>query len=319
VRFSPRADSVFVAGDSNRAYTVDSVALEATLQARDTNVKGLSLYFYRIPLTIDTTSTFADIDGQLTPANFLDSVAVSDTLVQGRLRLVLSGAALDRLTFTPADSGRLAIGFRIHASSPTGVRLASGATGATGPSFISYVTAAVTDTAKQHQFLTRGAAEDGFASQDVPAPDPDLLTVGGAPSSRAIIRFSLPEFIQDSVQILRASLELVPTGPINGLPTDTAQVAALNVLTDLGAKSPTGSLIGGPVAIVEGSADTVRIEVALLVRSWQGINRLPGAVMVVLRPEGSSFSRPVFYSTRSAAGQPRLRITYAPRFNFARP
>ena len=319
VRFTPRSDSVFVAGDSNRAYTVDSVALEATLQARDTSVKGLSVYFYRLPLTIDTNSTFADLDGELNPANLLDSVAVSDTLVQGRLRLVLSGSALDRLSFTPADSGRLAIGFRIHALRPTGIRLASGATGTTGPGFISYVKAAVTDTAKQHQFLTRGTAQDGFVSQTVLIPDPDLLTVGGSPSSRAIIRFKLPEYIQDSVQVLRASLELIPAGPINGLPNDSVQVEARNVLTDLGAKSPTGALIGGPVGILEGGADTVRIEMARLVRSWQGSSPLPGAVIISLLPEGSSFSRPVFYSTRSPAGQPRLRITYAPRFNFQRP
>jgi hypothetical protein len=319
VRFTSRSDSVFVPGDSNRTYTVDSVALETTLQARDTSVKGLSVYFYRLPLTIDTNSTFADIDGALVPANFLDSVAVSDTLVKGRLRLVLSGTGLDRIAFTPADSGRLAIGFRIHALSPTGVRLASAATGATGPSFISYVKAAVTDTTKQHQILSRATQQSGFVSQTVLPVDPDLLTVGGAPSARALIRFKLSEYLQDSVQILRASLELIPTGPINGLPHDSAQVEARNVLTDLGAKSPTGALIGGPVGITEGAADTVRIEIVSLVRSWQGSSPLPGAVIVSLLPEGSSFARPVFYSTRSLTGQPRLRITYAPRFTFQRP
>ena len=69
--------------DTLRAYTVDSVLVNVTLVARDTLVDGLKVYLYRLPSTVDSTVTFADVDSQLVEANLIDSIAVPDTLNSG--------------------------------------------------------------------------------------------------------------------------------------------------------------------------------------------------------------------------------------------
>jgi hypothetical protein len=144
--------------------------------------------------------------------------------------------------------------------------------------------------------------------------------VGGIPSARALLRFKLPQVIQDSAtNILRATLELVPIGPIYGLPGDTARLQLLRVLADVGQKSPTEVLTSGLFALPDVYSDTVRFEIPGLVTSWQRSSVAPQAVMIRLTPEAASFSLPIFASTRSPSGQPKLRITYAKSFDFGQP
>ena len=68
--------------------------------------------------------------------------------------------------------------------------------------------------------------------------DPSLLAIGGAPSARSLIRFPWPPFLRDSAQLMRVTLELVPTAPFTGLKGDTAFVQARPLLADFGGKSP---------------------------------------------------------------------------------
>jgi hypothetical protein len=69
-----------------------------------------------------------------------------------------------------------------------------------------------------------------------------------------------------------------------------------------------------------GSADTVRLDVTAIIRLWQSASQRPEAVFLSLLPEGASFTRPVFGSTRSGTvGAPRLRITYQKPFPFENP
>jgi hypothetical protein len=147
--------------------------------------------------------------------------------------------------------------------------------------------------------------------------------VGGEPSSRALIRFDLPQTIEDSATIVRASLELIPAAPVIGLPTDPPLLEARSLFADLGAKSPvvttdTRFIVSDTISV--GSADTVRLDVTAIVQLWQAIDERPEAVFLSLLPEAASFSRPVFGSTRSeTTGPARLRITYLQPFSFETP
>ncbi len=321
VRFLTRADSVSVR-DTLRGYTIDSVALSFTVAARDTNVNGLELWVYRVAPGFDSTTTFAGVAPAFVAESLIAAVPVPDSLKNtGVVRTVFQGADLSRVGISPADSGRLAVGVRLSAPVFTGIRLGALAAG-TGAVFTTYATLDVPDTGTAKlRTLALSTAFNTYVSEVPQVSDTTLLAVGGAPSSRSLLRFSLPSRILDSATIVRATLELTPTAPISGLPTDVVLLEARSVLADVGGKSPVNTLQGRvPVDTLELGSSTVSIEAVRLVELWLGANR-PSALVLALNPEGASFTKPVFYSTRAAdpALRPRLRLSYLLSFPFETP
>lgn len=319
IQFVARPESLVV-GDSMAPYTIDSVALEVALVYRDTTVTGLKLFLYRLPATVDTTTTFTDVDTAFTQANIVDSFVVDTGLAQ-RFRAVFSGAELARVAIPSADSGVLALGVQIRADQGTGVRIGSPAGGATAPVFLTYTQVPNTDTTTVPRLITRTARFATFLSESSPVPDPSVLTVGGAPSSRAVLRFPWPAYLRDSAQLIRGTLELVLTTPIEGIPGDSARVLARPVLADFGAKSPTtnDAFFIGVAAVVPGQTDTVRFEVRQALTAWQGSTPRPSTFILQLSPEVGTFTRPIFGSTRTPGAEPRLRVTFARPFPFEEP
>jgi hypothetical protein len=323
MRFPRRSDSVTVR-DTARTYTIDSVAFGFNLVARDTSVTGLQVLLYRLPTTIDSTTTFADVDPAFVPANLVASIPVPDSLKTGSIRTVLQGTDLAKVQIVPADTGVLALGVRIDALIPTGIRLGA-AGGGNGAVFVTYATLDVPDTgtAKLRTF-SLAATFNSTVLPVQPADSADFLAVGGSPSARALLRFDLPPRLRDSATIVRATLELTPVTPITVLPSDPARLQARAVLADLGAKSPVNSSLGRvPADTVESSTSgTVSLEMVRLVELWQGPSPGPTAMVLSMAPdlEAASFSRPVFYSTRAdSALRPRLRISYLRSFPFENP
>lgn len=322
MRFLAFSDSVPLASDSgrNHVYAIDSIALSISVLAHDTTVHGMYLYIYRIPATIDSGQPFGTVDSLLTPANLIDSAAVSDTLRSQTIRLIYFDSTLSKVTIPPADSGKIALGFRVRASAHTGARLGGIGSGSLVPTVTRFVTiAGDTDTTTVHQSLVRAPEYTQFVERTSVTADPNLLVVGGQGGSRALIRFPFPTYLKDSVILVRATLQLNPNDTITGLPEDTTLVEATTILADFGAKSPRGAtFLSTPLQ--PGSIDTVGIEVVSEVRTWQTANpAIPFAFMLNVNPEGSSFSLPRFRSTRSAGGGPILRVTYQVPFHFEKP
>jgi hypothetical protein len=320
LRFIARPDSVSVT-DTSRTYAIDSVAITLTVLARDTTVHGLSLYVYRIPVTLDSSASFATVDSQLTPANLLDSVAVADTLTSQVLRLVYPDTALARVAIPAGDSGRLALGFRVRATGGrAAIRLGGIGSGSGVPSFATYVTASgVADTIARHQTIFRGPEFTRYVERVPVTADPNLLALGGATGARALIRFPFPAYLKDSVLLVRATLRLFPADTIHGLEGDSAFVQTRGILADFGAKSPRASTVTSTF-LADGTIDSVLVESVQQVREWQyRTPAVPTALFLNLGPEGASFTAPRFKSTRSASGAPRLFITYQVPFKFERP
>jgi hypothetical protein len=323
VKFLRRSDSVSVR-DTLRAYTIDSVAFNFTLLARDTTLNGLQILLYRIPQAIDSITTFAGVAPAFAPESLIATVSVPDTLLRGSVRTVIQGADLSRVQIAPGDSGRLALGVRIASPAPTGVRLGALASG-TGALFTTYVTADIPDTGTAKlRTLALGSAFNTFVSDAPLVDDSTFLAVGGEPSARALLRFSLPQRIRDSATIVRATIELTPVTPITGLPTDPARMAARALLADVGAKSPVNSSAGRvPVDTLELGTTTVNLEAVRLVELWLGNTTRPSGLTLSMAPEleAASFTRPVFFSSRAAdpAVRPRLHISYLLSFPFEIP
>jgi hypothetical protein len=326
IRFPPRGDLVTVR-DTARTYTIDSVALDLTLVARDSTVGGLSVSLYRMPISIDSTTQYADVDPAFNPANLVSVISVPDTQKSGAIRTVLSGADLSRVLIPAADTGVLALGVRIDAPVPTGVRLGA-ISGGNGAIFATYATLDVPDTGTARlRTFTLNASFNSYVLPPQPVPDTTLLAVGGEPSARSLLRFELPEAIRDSATIVRATLELTPVTPVSGLPTDPGFIQARALVTDVGGKSPvTVPVVGGipltPADTIENGATSVSIEVVRLLELWRN-SHLPTALILSIAPsqEAGTFSRPVFYSSRAAdpAVRPRLRISFLRTFPFEDP
>jgi hypothetical protein len=320
MRFSRRSDTVTVR-DTARSYTIDSVAFGFNLLARDTTIPDLRILLYRLPPSIDSTTTYAAVDPAFVPGNLIRTITVPDTLKRGAIRTVFSGADLNSVAIPPADTGVLALGVRIDSPDTTGIRLGSSASG-TGGVFVTYATLDVPDTgtAKLRTF-SLAATFNSWVTPPQPVPDTTLLVVGGEPSSRALLRFELPLHIRDSANIVRATLELTPVAPISGLPTDPARLQARAVQADLGAKSPVSPAAAADT--LELGTTGVSLEAVGLVKLWLDTTPSPSSLVLSLAPdlEAASFSRPVFYSTRAAdpAVRPRLRISYLRAFPFENP
>ena len=248
----------------------------------------------------------------------------SDSVNTGPIHAVLQGPDLARVAIPPGDSGVLALGVRIDAPTPTGVRLGAAAS-ATSAIFLTYATVDIPDTgtAKLRTFPATAAFNSSVAAVSQ-TDDSTLLAVGGSPAARALLRFDIPPRIRDSASIVRATLELTPVAPITGLPTDPVRLQGRGVLADLGAKSPVEPRFGVATDTLEpGTSGTVGLEVTRLMQLlWLGSTR-PTALVLSLAPdlEAASFSRPVFYSTRAADPtlRPRLRISYLLAFPFENP
>lgn len=314
LRFT-RPDSVTYR-DTLRAYTVDSAQFTMLVVAHDTAVHDAKVQLYRLPSSIDTTAlSYAALAPLFTPANFVGEVALPDTATADTVRLKLTGAAVGQIAIQPSDFSKLAIGIAITGSVSTGGRIGNNRS-VLPPSLLSYIT----PTAASPSPLTIGATTDfaGYITRQTPAVDPTLLAVGGVPSSRVLIRFPWSARLRDSVTIVRATLELVPAQPTQGLPNDAGTLNVRGLATDFGAKSPVEPLSLGAVTLPANTTDTVRVEIAGVLQFWQAGLLRPPAIFVSISPEVETFTRAVFGSSRTGAA-PQIRINYLPRFPFSSP
>jgi len=304
----PDSVSIF---NTNHAYTIDSVAIAVGILGRDTALNDTRLLLYRLPGLTDSTATFAGIEALLTEDRLIDTLVIADSVISGQVSVMLTGEMLERIALEPGDNGQLAIGIRLLTTSPSGIRLGSRLLSGFSPILYSYVTAEDAVEAEAKRTIETTTLYSGYVRSTLPVVDPDLLVVGGMPASRTILRFVLPEHIRLEGQLVRATLELTPATPLHGLAFDPTYLEGRQVIADLGARSPpagAGAVRGElPVA----GSDVVRLEVGALVGVWFGNPNAPRLLYLSVAPEGFAFTEPVFFSTRSAAGHPRLRITYA--------
>lgn len=314
LRFT-RPDSVLYR-DTLRAYTVDSAQFTLLVVSHDTAVHDAKVQLYRLPSSLDTTAlAYAALAPLFTPANLVGEATLPDTALADTVRLKVTGAAVGQIALQPSDGSTLALGIAITGGAATGGRIGNNRS-VLPPSFISYIT----PTAPSPSPLSIGATTDfaGYVRRETPPVEPTFLTVGGVPSSRALIRFPWSARLRDSVTVVRATLELVPAQPTEGLPNDLGILTVRGLATDFGAKSPVEPLSLGTLTLAANSTDTLHVEITQVVQFWQAGLLRPPAVFLSVSPEVETFSRAVFGSTRSGA-PPRIRLNYLPRFPFSSP
>ena len=317
----------------------DSAKITLTVTRRDTSAHNLTLRLYGLPVTIDSNTTFGDVQGAFAGSSLRsvnldsllakpngvdvttgDSAGIDTTSKQLKVTLKLDSV---QAPYVLGDSGKLGIGVGVGADGPTSISFCTrdNGCGATISWFMKVDSIKGTDTTLIHKPYPRGSIFDTFLFDPPPAPLDSTLVVGGAPSARSILRITLPRAIRDSSQIIRATLLLLPAVPARGAPVDSFVVEAHTVAADFGAKSPLilDATRTDTTMIRVGRTDTVRIEITNLMQFWVSDTTRPEVLMLRSQEEATRPTEIRFYPSAATLKRPALRITYARRFPFGVP
>jgi len=318
--------------DTGAILGADSARLQLTVARRDTGAHNLSLAFYRLPITVDSTTTFAGLAGPFTDS-LVKRVNIDTLLARPGHKDTLTGdsVVVDTVNnvlvlalkfdtaaarYVGTDSGTVAYGVRVSADS-----LASIAITRSTLSWQWYLRVDSIGTPVARKPGSLGAAFSSFVFDPPPPPPDSTLAVGGVPSARSFLRVAFPHFIRDSSQIIRGTLTLVPVAPVQGAPSDSFVVEAHTVFTDVGAKSPIiVDATRTDTAIIHiGPRDTAQIEVTNLLQFWASDTTRATTLVLRAKQEAASFSLIRFYPSVAQAFRPALRITFVRRFPFGAP
>jgi hypothetical protein len=335
------ASRVPIAADTTTGAVigVDSLWLSFTVGGRDSAARNVRLGIYRLPLTIDSTTTFGDLTSSfVTPLRTVnldslaahpgsadpvtgDSVAVDSA--NNRLRVFVKFDSA-QVPLVAGDSGKLAFGIRVSADTLASVTIPSAQNVFLGPAVLWFVKADSAGAAVIHtrtntstaRSLTAGGLDgfDSFVFQPPAAPLGTDLIVGGVPSVRTIMRLAVPRAIRDSARIILATLELIPTTPPVGIPADSFRVIAYPVIADFGAKSPLSTSFTDTTRIYITPVDTIRLNLTRVMINWTLNGALPTTLFLRQVPEGAQFAELHFHSSLDTPYRPRLRVTYSPRY-----
>jgi len=184
---------------------------------------------------------------------------------------------------------------------------------------------------------------DSFVYTATVLPPDSNLSIGGVPSTRSLLRINFPKQVRDSAQVLRAELFLIPTPTAPVVMGDSVVIVVNRVFADFGLKSPIDAdtaIQGISKPFTGNPTDTVRIELTPLFRAWVSDTTLPTTVAVRLMSlrrflrsttgladttgassslEGSTFTTLRFYSSRTAAFRPVIKLTYVPHIKLGAP
>ncbi len=313
----------------------DSGRLWLEVTRRDTGAHNLTLRLFRMPVTMDSNTTFdslaprfadslvvhtVNIDTLLARPGRKDSISGDSARVDTVNHLLVLSLKLDSTAarYVRADSGAAAYGVRVSADARASIAIGKGAI---GPSALWYFRVDSAGKAVARSPAARPAGFQSFVFAPPAAALDSTLAVGGVPSARSILRVAFPRFIRDSSQIIRGTLLLVPAVPARGAPVDAFSVEAHTVLADFGAKSPIALDVTrtDTTMIRIGATDTVKIEVTNLLQFWASDSTRPTSIVLRAKAEATSFAEIRFYPSKAQAFRPALQITFVRRFPFGAP
>lgn len=311
VRFAQFPDSFRSAGGTAEPIVaLDSFRLRLLVRQLDRTVGGQALALHRLPVTVDSATTFDDLEPLFADGTRFATVPMLDTLTADTLSIVLDSAAVP---WFEADERVVAAGVLLASATPTFVDVGTLEAGlaANLTRFVKVVTAAG-DTVERSD--SRIPVFDTYVAGGVPPVPPDAREVGGAPSARSFLRVALPAAIVDSSDIARATLLVETAEPVVGAPGDTLWLRADGLSADFGPKSPILVLAAArdSVAVTTGFSGTIELDVTQLVRSWQTVPDRPRVLVLRLLPEGAAVGEVRVRSVRGGVGAAALRLTYVP-------
>jgi hypothetical protein len=308
---------------------VDSLRLSLTITRRDTASHNLKLAFYKIPLTIDSSTAFAaltvpfaaapvrrvNVDSLLAQPGGKDNATGDSVVVDSTnhfIRLLLKFDAV-QAPLVLADTGRLAFGIRVSADKLPSIALGASEYTGLGPAVTWFLKVdSLGSVARRTQ--ARVAAFDAFVFDPPALPLGTALVVGGVPATRSVLRITLPRAIRDSARVIRATLDLIPTTAPQGIAADSFQIVAHPVVADFGPKSLLSATHTDTTRMYIALSDTVHIDVTDVLRFWTTDTVVSTTLILRQIPEGADFAEFRFHGSRDVGLRPTLHITYVPRY-----
>ena len=330
-------------GDSVAITEVIDPTLQLLLVRAESKVPagGVTLQAYDVDAP-EADTAVAGLAPLFTPSRLLGSITVvpplaSDTTTIDTLRLSLSSSALLAKTGTGAP---LRIGLRVSGTPPALLSLSHSAQvtfKVSADTAIAGITLTPVSNTPVDDELLRGdlASFPIVVKGSAPVTGP-VITVGGLPARRSLLRFAIPSAILDSSRIIQATLVLTQR-PVQGYgSTDTLVVRPLPVtassaVTDIDrlvrlAANPTTSAgeieLAPSVAVVPSDSGQKLFVLANLVSLWSGTGSASLQPLLVLEAglEGATPLQAAFFSTEAPASvRPLLRLRYVRRINFDLP
>ena len=136
------------------------------------------------------------------------------------------------------------------------------------------------------------------------------------------MRFNVPAFLIDSVDVVRATLLLTQIANPGIDPTDTVSIIphvslATNAVTDIAKAAQITAVVNtDTLRVAPGSAGVRELELANVIGLWrvQIATETPRAVVLISTQEGNSPLEARFFSVEAAPDlRPRLRMSYSKR------
>lgn len=308
-----------------------------TLESRAT--AAFTIEAYDVDTTIVDTVTSA-LAQHFRPEKLLGSRTFVPADIRDTMRVPI--ANVSRFVTRLRDNARLRVGFRVVSTGSV------------------YLSVGTTDGLRDAKLRYRPAVDSGLPTFTLPPrssspqnigavaaaladftwvvtgtpPVPaNEIAVGGAPGRRSYLGFAVPEFITDSTNVVRATLELVQRpyrGPrlrdslsvypllvVTGTPADIARSTAIAIPAvsalrgQLGQQSFTDSL---KLAVADSAVR--RFDITAAVREWRlsGPTGMRRAIVLRTGPENFEPGNVRFFSREAAAGlRPRIRLVYTAR------
>ena len=307
--------------------TVDSVLLRVRVDTVGGKVPA-SVTFELYDVNSDAPdSAIAPIAALFTPERLITRATLLKTALKDTVNIALPGSAI-----LSRKGGRFRIGIRATAAQSVQLRLLS-QEGAGNPTTLSYRVSPDTTIARvvltpssntpANQPILAGSLSDYTLLVKGTATGPSsLLNVGGLPARRVYMRFNIPSFLVDSVDVIRATLLLtqIPNATID--PADTlfliphVGLAAAAVTDVAKAAQITAVAISDTLHVTPGGSGLKTVEIANVLSLWraQSATETPRALVLLSTTEGSSPLEARFYPVEAAPElRPRLRISYSAR------
>ena len=343
VRFDQVPQFYLAAGDSVAITEAIEPTLRLLLVRAESRVPpgGVTLEAYDVDAAGADTAV-AGLAPLFTPSRLLGTTVVvpplpSDTTTVDTVRVPLSSAAVLAKTGSGAP---LRVGLRISGTPAARLSITHAAQvtfNVSADTTVSAITLTPVSTTPPDDDLLRVDLSSFplVVTGTAPVSGP-VITVGGLPARRSLLRFAIPSVILDSSRVIQATLVLTQR-PVHGYGSgDTLvirplPVTASSAVTDLDrlvrlAANPTASggevALAPPVAIVPSDSGQKLFVLANLVSLWSagGTASLQPLLVLEAGLEGATPLQAVFFSSEAAASvRPVLRLRYVRRINFDLP
>jgi hypothetical protein len=306
--------------------TVDSAFLRMIVDTVGGKIPGpLTLDVYDVNSTAPD-SAVDEIAALFTPARLVTSATFEKTALKDTVNIPIPPEQI-----IAHKGGPMRLGIR--ARGPQSVQLRIVSQEGAGATLLSFRATPDTTVAKIQLFpysktpvnqpiLANSLADYTLLVKGTATGSLDMLNVGGLPPRRVYMRFNIPAFILDSVDVIRATLLLTQQANNAIDPGDTILIvpqfslAAIAVTDVAKAAQITGLANTDTLRITPGGSGLRQIEVANVIGVWrtQDPAETPRALVLLTNLEGTSPLEARFFSAEAAPDlRPRLRISYSLR------